>query len=196
MFASDSWAPVTCSRVSDPVDPRLKPRGNLQASAGAGGRNHAQETGLPHRSGPASCQAIGGQTMTLLFRKQHAQDRIEWPGIRSIGGGRPRRRGLLPREWMDPSASPRGVGLGMASGVLGLPVRGPRETPSVRPELSNCLICRRLVRPAPQSQPACCNAQTAANNAFAFRLRCKVPRRGDTPQPGRGNVLLDKMHST
>ena len=117
-------------------------------------------------------------------------------GIRSIGGGRPRRRGLLPREWMDPSASPRGVGLGMASGVLGLPVRGPRETPSVRPELSNCLICRRLVRPAPQSQPACCNDQTAANNAFAFRLRCKVPRCGDTPQPSRGNARLDTTHST
>ena len=117
-------------------------------------------------------------------------------GIRSIGGGRPPRRGLLPREWMDPSASPRGSRVGDGRGVLGLPVRGPRETPSVRPELSNCLICRRLVRPAPQSQPACCNAQTAANNAFAFRLRCKVPRRGDTPQPGRGNVLLDKMHST
>src|SRR5258707_15820365 len=77
MSASDSWAPVTSSRV-DPIDPRWKPRGKLQASAGAGGRNHAQETGLPHRSGPASCQAIGGQTMTLLFGKQHAQDRIEW----------------------------------------------------------------------------------------------------------------------
>src|SRR5258705_12419115 len=97
---------------------------------------------------------------------------------------------------MDPSASPRGVGLGMASGVLGLPVRGPRETPSVRPELSNCLICRRLVRPVPQSQPACCNAQTAANSACAVQLTCKVSPRGDTPQPGRGNVLPDTMHST
>jgi hypothetical protein len=165
MFASDSWAPVTCSRVSDPVHPRLKPRGNLQASAGVGGRNHAQETGLPHRSGSASCQAIGGQTMTdgvdkvrgmswtsnnriigvnflnrtcafdthcesillrdppnstastLLFPQTARSRPHRRAGIRSIGGGRPRRRGLLPREWMDPSTSP-GVGLGMAVGSL------------------------------------------------------------------------------
>src|SRR5258706_14898063 len=109
MFASDSWAPVTCSRVSDPVDPRLKPRGNLQASAGAGGRNHAQETGLPHRSGPASCQAIGGQTMTLLFRKQHAQDRIEWRVFVRLGEDDRAGAGCSREEWMDPSASPRGV---------------------------------------------------------------------------------------
>jgi len=103
---------------------------------------------------------------------------------------------VAPERVDGPQRLAEGSRVGDGRGALGLPVRGARETPSVRPELSNCLICRRLVRPAPQSQPACCNAQTAANNAFAFRLRCKVPRRGDTPQPGRGNVLLDKMHST
>ncbi len=156
----------------------VETQGKSPSVGGAGGRNHAQETGLPHRSGPASCQAIGGQTMTLLFCKQHAQDRIEWRVFVRLGE--------------DDRA---GAGCSRER-VLGLRVRGAREAPSVRPELSNCLICRRLVRPAPQSQPARCNAQTAANNAFALRLRCKVPRRGDTPQPGRDNVLLDKMHST
>jgi hypothetical protein len=170
----------------------IETQGKSPSVGGAGGRNHAQETGLPHRSGPASCQAIGGQTMTLLFCKQHAQDRIEWRVFVRLGA--PAR--VAPERVDGPQRLAEGRRVGDGRGVVGLRVRGARETPSVRPELSNCLICRGLVRPAPQSQPACCNAQTAANNAFAFRLRCKVPRRGDTPQPGRDNVLLDKMHST
>jgi hypothetical protein len=35
------------------------------------------KTDRPNRSGPASCKAIGGQTMTLVLRKQRAQDRIK-----------------------------------------------------------------------------------------------------------------------
>jgi hypothetical protein len=34
----------------------------------------------------------------------------------------------------------------------------------------------------------------AANSDFAFRLRRKVPRRGDTPPQGRGNVVLDSAY--
>src|SRR6266446_9316926 len=61
MFASDPLAPVTCSRVSDPVHPRLKPRGNLQASGGRRAQSRPRNRPPPPFG---AGQAIGGQTMT------------------------------------------------------------------------------------------------------------------------------------
>ena len=110
-FASDSWAPVTCSRVSDPVHPgeiskrRRGPEGTITPK---------KPVSPTVRGRPIGKRSVGNDDPSLPQTARSRPHRMA--GIRSIGGGRPRRRGLLSREWMDPSASPRGVGLGMALG--------------------------------------------------------------------------------
>jgi hypothetical protein len=45
-------------------------------------------------------------------------------------------------------------------------------------------------------QPACLSALPFAGSGFDFRLRSTLPRGGDTPPQGRGNVLLDSTYPT
>ncbi len=88
----------------------------------------------------------------------------------------------------------RGV-RGKALGSFDLTVRGG-ASPSVRSERSRGLRrSRAFVRSSPRLplQPPCCNALPFADSGLEFRSRSQ-PRRGGTPPPGRGNVLLDPGH--